>query len=180
MTDNTIANIESVKVQDIELEVERRGSGAPLVLIDDEEGLTRESSLVDELAKSYEVIIPEAPGFGKSSRPNWIETMDDISYIMLDYLDQSGIEDATVLGFSLGGWIAAEMATKNLKRIGRLALVNSYGIKIGGPWDRDIQDIWFLTKEEVQELKYADPANGEIDYTQMPDEKLEEVAAEDT
>jgi pimeloyl-ACP methyl ester carboxylesterase len=176
MTDTNTANIESVKVQDIELEVERRGSGAPLVLIDDEEGLTRESSLVDELAKSFEVIIPEAPGFGKSSRPNWIETMDDISYVMLDYLDQAGIEDATVLGFSLGGWIAAEMATKNLTRVGRLALIDPYGIKIGGPWDRDIQDIWFLTKEEVQDLKYADPAIGEIDYTQMPDEKLEVVA----
>ncbi|MDH3239214.1 MAG: alpha/beta hydrolase [Alphaproteobacteria bacterium] len=176
MTDTKSANIETVKIQDIELEVERRGSGAPLVLLDDEESLTRESGVVDELAKSFEVIIPEAPGFGKSSRPDWIESMDDISYIMLDYLDQAGIEKATLLGFSLGGWIAAEMATKNLARIGRLALVDPYGIKVGGPWDRDIQDIWFLTKEEVQALKYADPANGEIDYTEMPDEKLEVVA----
>jgi len=176
MTDTNTANIETVKIQDIELEVERRGSGAPLVLLDDEEGLTRESGVIDDLAKSFEVIIPEAPGFGKSGRPDWIDTMDDISYVMLDYLDKAGIKDATLVGFSLGGWIAAEMATKNLSRIGRLALIDPYGIKIGGPWDRDIQDIWFLTKEEVQALKYADPANGEIDYTVMPDDKLEVVA----
>lgn len=176
MTDTKSKNIEMVKIQDVELEVERRGSGAPLVLLNDEEGLTRDSALIDELAKSCEVIIPEAPGFGASSRPDWIETMDDIAYVMHDFLDRAGIEDATLLGFSLGGWIAAEMATKSTARIGRLVLVDPYGIKVGGPWDRDIQDIWFLTKEEVQALKYADPANGEIDYTVMPDEKLEVVA----
>ncbi|MDX1483655.1 MAG: alpha/beta hydrolase [Alphaproteobacteria bacterium] len=176
MAKATTGNFEFLKVQDVDLEVERRGAGAPLVLLDDEEGLTREAAFVDDLAKSHEVIIPSAPGFGHSSRPDWIETMDDIAYIMLDFLDQAGIEDATVLGFSLGGWIAAEMAVKNVARIGRLALVDPYGIKVGGPWDRDIQDIWFLPKDEVQALKYADASNGDIDYTEMPDEKLEVVA----
>ncbi len=176
MTDAISDSIEILKIQDIDLEVERRGTGAPLVLLDDEEGLTRASPLVDELAKSFEVIIPSAPGFGHSSRPNWIETMDDISYILLDFLDAEGLEDVTLIGFSLGGWIAAEMATKNCARIGRMALVDPYGIKVGGPWDRDIQDIWFLDKETVQDLKYADPQNGDIDYTEMPDDELEVIA----
>ena len=176
MADKNSGNVEFLKIQDVDLEVERRGAGPPLVLLDDEEGLTRESPLVDRLAKSFEVIIPSTPGFGRSSRPDWIETMDDIAYLMLDFLDATGIEDATLLGFSLGGWIAAEMATKNVTRIGRLALIDPYGIKVGGPWDRDTQDIWFLTKEEVQVLKYADPKNGDIDYTEMPDEKLEVIA----
>ncbi len=169
-------SVEILKIQDIELEVERRGSGAPLVLLDDEEGLTRASPLVDELAKSFEVIIPSAPGFGHSSRPDWIETMDDISYVLLDFLDTQGLEDVALVGFSLGGWIAAEIATKNCNRIGRLALVDPYGIKVGGRWDRDIQDIWFLDKETVQDLKYADSKNGDIDYTEMADETLEVIA----
>ena len=176
MTEAISGSVEIQKILDIDLEVERRGSGAPLVLLDDEEGLTRESPLVDELAKSFEVIIPSAPGFGHSSRPDWIETMDDISYILLDFLDAEGFEDTALVGFSLGGWIAAEMTTKNCGRIGRLALIDPYGIKVGGPWDRDTQDIWFLDKEMVQELKYADPKNGDIDYTVMPDEKLEVIA----
>ena len=170
MTDTISDSIEILKIQDIELEVERRGSGAPLVLLDDEEGLTRGSALIDELAQSFEVIIPSAPGFGHSNRPDWIETMDDISYILLDCLDDQGWEDVALVGFSLGGWIAAEMATKNCARIGRLALVDPYGIKVGGRWDRDIQDIWFLDKETVQDLKYADTKNGDIDYTEKPDE----------
>lgn len=169
-------NVVFQKIQDIDLEVVRYGSGAPLVLFDDEEGLTRQSPIIETLAKSFEVIIPSAPGFGQSSRPDWIENMDDISYVMLDFLDETGIEDATVIGFSLGGWLAAEIATKNDARIGRLALVDPYGIKVGGPWDRDIQDIWFLPADDVRSLKYADPKNGEFDYTQMPDEQLEIIA----
>lgn len=176
MTEPASDSVEILNIQDIELEVERLGSGAPLVLLNDEEGLTRDSPLIGELAESFEVIIPSAPGFGHSSRPDWIETIDDISYILLDFLDSQGLEDVALVGFSLGGWIAAEMATKNVTRMGRLALVDPYGIKVGGPWDRDTQDIWFLTKEEVQVLKYADPKNGDIDYTEMPDEKLEVIA----
>ena len=176
MTDVKSDPREIVKIQDIDLEVERHGSGAPLILLDDEEGLTRESPVVDQLAQSYEVIIPSAPGFGRSSRPNWIENMDDISYVLLDFIEGEGLDDATLLGFSLGGWIAAEIATKTCSRIGRLVLVDPYGIKVGGPWDRDIQDIWFLDAGAVQGLKYADPKNGDIDYTQMSDDKLEVVA----
>jgi pimeloyl-ACP methyl ester carboxylesterase len=176
MADNTNESVEILKIQDVDLEVKRRGSGAPLVLLDDEEGLTSSSPVVDELAKTFEVIIPSAPGFGKSNRPDWIENMDDISYILLDFLDAAGLEDVNLAGFSLGGWIATEIATKNCSRVGRLALVDPYGIKIGGRLDRDIQDIWFLDKETVQDLKYADSKNGDIDYTEMPDEKLEIVA----
>jgi pimeloyl-ACP methyl ester carboxylesterase len=176
MTEPASDSVEILNIQDIELEVERLGSGAPLVLLNDEEGLTRDSPLIGELAESFEVIIPSAPGFGHSSRPDWIETIDDISYILLDFLDSQGLEDVALVGFSLGGWIAAEMATKNCNRIGRLALVDPYGIKVGGRWDRDIQDIWFLDKETVQDLKYADSNNGDIDYTEMPDDKLEVVA----
>jgi len=176
MADSNSGTSEFHKIQDVDLEVVRRGAGAPLVLFEDEENLTRESPIVDELAKSFEVIIPSPPGFGQSSRPNWIDNIDDIAYIMLDFLDESGIEDATVVGFSLGGWLAAEIATKNIARFGRLALVDPFGIKVGGPWDRDIQDIWFLPVDEVRALKYADPKNGDFDYTQMPDEKLEVVA----
>lgn len=168
--------IETHRVFDIDIEVERRGKGAPLVLLYDEEALTREAPLVDALARSHEVILPSPPGFGRSGRPGWIETVDDVSYVLLDLFDELGIADATVMGFSLGGWIAAEMGTKTCAHMARLVLVDPYGIKVGGPFDRDIQDIWYLPADKVLALKYADPENGRIDYTQMPDDRLEIVA----
>ncbi len=175
MTDAS-GRVETVTAFDMGIEVERRGKGAPLVLFYDEEALTLESPILDALARSNELVIVSPPGFGKSERPSWIDTIDDVSYIMLDALDALGIERAPMAGFGLGGWIAAEIAVKTTRHISRLVLVDPFGIKVGGPFDRDIQDIWALHPDKVLELKYADPEKGRIDYTQMAESKLEIVA----
>lgn len=167
---------EFLKIQDAEIEVLRMGSGPPLVLLESEEQLEREMPFVAELAKSHEVIIPSPPGFGRSNRPGWIATMDDISYLTLDVLRLLGIRNATMIGFSLGGWIAAELATKNDSRLARLILVDPYGVKHGGPTDRDIADIWVLSAAEVASRKWRNPAKGKRDFPSMPEEKLHIVA----
>jgi pimeloyl-ACP methyl ester carboxylesterase len=169
-------SVEILKIQDFEIEVERRGSGAPLVLLYGEEALELEAPFLDELATTNEIIILSPPGFGKSNRPDSVGNPDDISYVMLDALDALGLEDVTLMGCSFGGWIAAEIATKNSARIKQLILVDPYGIKVSDRWTRDIQDIWFLTAEDVQDRKYSDTKNGDIDYTVMADEKLEIIA----
>lgn len=165
-----------VTLFDMKIEVERRGKGRPLVLIPGEEALEAEMPFIDELARSFEVIIPWMPGFGRSERPDWVENMDDVAYIFLDLLDKLKLKDVTLVGFSLGGWIAAEMAIKNTSRIKKLVLVDAYGIKVGGKLDRDIADVWFLPAEKVLELKYVDTNHGKFDYPSMPDEKLAIVA----
>lgn len=168
--------VETVKAFDMNIEVERRGKGAPLVLFYDEEALTLDSPALEKLAESNEVIIVSPPGFGKSDRPSWLDNIDDVSYVLLDILDVLKIENAPAIGFGLGGWIAAEIAVKTTRHFSRLVLVDPFGIKVGGPFDRDIQDIWATDPEKVLKLKYADPEKGRIDYTVMPDEKLEIVA----
>lgn len=165
-----------VTLFDMKIEVERRGKGRPLVLIPGEEALEAEMPFVDELARSFEVIIPWMPGFGRSERPDWVENMDDVAYIFLDLLDKLKLKDVILVGFSLGGWIAAEMAIKNTSRIKKLVLVDAYGIKVGGKLDRDIADVWFLPAEKVLELKYVDTNHGKFDYPSMPDEKLAIIA----
>ena len=166
----------SVKLGGITLEVERRGSGKPLLLLTGEEQFELEAPFVDELAKSYEVIIPSPPGFGNSERPDWITSPDDISYMYLDLIDELSLKDVIVVGFSLGGWIAAEMATKDDSAIAKLVLADAYGVKIGGPSDRDILDIWTSHPAKVAAAKWADPAKGERDYSKMSDEQLTIVA----
>ena len=165
-----------VTLFDMKIEVERRGKGRPLVLIPGEEALEAEMPFIDELARSFEVIIPWMPGFGRSERPDWVENMDDVAYIFLDLLDKLKLKDVTLVGFSLGGWIAAEMAIKNTSRIKKLVLVDAYGIKVGGKLDRDIADVWFLPAEKVLELKYVDTNHGKFDYPSMPDDKLAIIA----
>ncbi len=152
----TTRSRETVKLQDARIEVERRGKGAPLLLLQSEEAYESDLALVDELAKRHEVIIPWAPGYGKSTLPDSVTGIDDISYLYLDLLDRFDLTGVTVMGFSMGGWIAAEIATKNCGRLDRLVLVDTVGAKFGGPFDRDIADIYYLPADEVRRLKFHD------------------------
>ena len=170
------ANVRTMKVGGVELEVDIRGSGSPLLFLYSEEQIEAGSTLIDDLAKKYQVIIPSAPGFGRSPRPDWITNPDDIAYIYLDLLTALGLKNVIVVGFSLGGWIAAEMATKDTRLISKLVLVDAYGVKIGGPFDVDIEDMWVLHPQKVAALKWHDVEKGKRDFAAMSDAQLTIVA----
>lgn len=165
-----------ITIGDVQIELERRGKGKPILLLPSEESLEPEAAFVDELARKFEVIIPQAPGYGRSNRPDWITNMDDIAYIYLDLIEKLGLKKITLMGFSLGGWIAAEMATKDDSSLAKLVLVDAYGIKVGGPYDRDIFDIWLEHPRKVMEKKWADVEKGKRDFPSMPEEKLAIIA----
>ena len=69
----------------LKLEIERRGDGPPLLLLPGEEFLEHEAPFLNELAKTHEVIIPSPPGFGLSTRPDWITHPDDIAYMQVEF-----------------------------------------------------------------------------------------------
>jgi pimeloyl-ACP methyl ester carboxylesterase len=165
-----------ITIGDAKIELERRGKGKPLLLLPGEEALEPDAPFVEELARKFEVIIPHAPGYGRSNRPDWITNMDDISYIYLDLIEKLGLTKLTVMGFSLGGWIAAEMATKDDSRFAKLVLVDAYGVKVGGPFDRDIQDIWLQHPKKVMEQKWHNVEKGKRDFPSMPEDKLAIIA----
>ena len=73
-----------------------------------------------DLAARHDVIVPEHPGFGASDTPDWLDTIPDLANFYLDFLDQLDLNDVDLVGFSLGGWIAAELAARNT-RASRLA-----------------------------------------------------------
>ncbi len=168
---------EFVTVQGMQIEVERRGAGSPLlVLLSEEAAYEGSSPFLAELAKAHELIIPQAPGFGRSQRPDWVSNPDDIAYIYLDLLDKLGLKNIPVLGMSLGGWIAVEMAVKDPSVFSKMALVSPFGVKIGGPFDRDIQDIWTLHPNKVAELKWYDTDFNKRDYSSTPEDEVAIVA----
>jgi pimeloyl-ACP methyl ester carboxylesterase len=165
-----------VDVSGIRLELNRCGQGKPLLMLCSEEMLELDAPIVEELAAKHELIIPSPPGFGRSERPDWVSSPDDIAYVYLDLIETLGLKDAVVLGFSLGGWIAAEMASKDDSFISKLILVSPYGVKFGGPTDRDIADIWMLPPDDVLRRKWFDPAKGTCDFKSMPEDALAIVA----
>jgi pimeloyl-ACP methyl ester carboxylesterase len=160
----------------VAIDIERRGRGPALVMLPGEEDLESGAEFLGELAQRFEVIILRPPGFGASERPDWVTCMDDVAYLYLDILDQLDLHDVTLLGCSLGGWIAAELATKDDARLARLILVDPYGIKVGGPTDRDIADLFLLDPDEVERLRWYDLQRGKRDYLAMPEDELTIIA----
>ena len=78
-----------------------------------------------------------------------MRTVDDLSYFYLDLLDQLDLRDLTVVGVSLGAWIAAAIAVKSTARMARLVMANAVGIKVGDRETRDIADIFAITDKGV-------------------------------
>jgi pimeloyl-ACP methyl ester carboxylesterase len=161
--------LSSIKINNIRIEAVERGTGAPLLFLHPGIGLDPASPVLDRLASHARLIAPSHPGFGASEQPRSFDTVDDLAYFYLDLLDELDLKDVTLVGVSLGGWIAVEIAVKSTARIARLVLANPVGIKVGDRETREVADIFAMPDKEFNERAYADPALGARDYKAMPD-----------
>jgi pimeloyl-ACP methyl ester carboxylesterase len=159
-------------VNGTQIDLIERGSGHPLLFLHAENGIEPALAAIGELAKGARVIAPTHPGYGRSELPKGMRTIDDLSYFYLDLLDQLDLRDLTVVGVSLGAWIAAEIAVKSSARFGRLVMANAVGVKIGDRETRDIADVFALTEKEFIDIAYCDPAAGTRDYKGLPDAEV--------
>jgi pimeloyl-ACP methyl ester carboxylesterase len=148
----------SMRTGPFELETLRIGNGPPALLIHGINPVHSESPFLAKLATHVEVIAPSHPGFGGSPLPADFDTMYDLVNLYLAVLDSMPSEDVTVIGFSFGGWIAAELAVVNPKHLGRLILVDPVGVKLGGREDRDIVHFFNTDPGELDKRSWHDPA----------------------
>jgi pimeloyl-ACP methyl ester carboxylesterase len=145
------------KTDGVELTGVRAGSGAPLLMLHGAGGPRSILAACDRLSKSFSVMAPTHPGFADCPQVDRFDTVDDLAYLYLDLLDDLKLNDVTVVGFSLGGWIAAEMAVKSTARIGRIILVDAVGVKFGGPDSTELADLFSIPPSETPKLTYFDP-----------------------
>lgn len=160
----------------VQLDISEHEQGRPILVLHGEDGPCPQAPFFSLLANQGRVILPTHPGFGQAPDMADIDTVDDLAYLYLDLLDEYDLQDAAVIGCSLGGWIAAEMAVKSTARLSRLILVTPLGIKVGDRETRDIPDIFALPPEEVVRLQYHDPTRGVADYTSLSDDELLVIA----
>ena len=165
-----------VAIGGAEIEVVRRGGGKPLLLFPSEEMLETESAFVAGLAKRFEVIIPAPPGFGRSSRPDWLSKPADLAYLLLSLQKRLGLAAVPAIGCSFGAWIAAEMAVMDDDCFSRLVLIDPYGVKLGGPTARDFVDLWQLAPGKREALKWREPEKAKRDLGGLSDEELGRIA----
>jgi pimeloyl-ACP methyl ester carboxylesterase len=174
----TSGAVDRIVVQGIELEVLRRGNGAgsqgrrPILLLHGFDTVDPAAPFLERLARHGEIIAPSAPGFGNSPRPKDFDTVYDLVHLYLAMLGMLPGEDITVLGFSFGGWLAAEVAGYCTHRIARLILVDPVGIKVSDRETPDILDIFNKSPEEVRRRSWHDPERAAPDFDAMSDEAL--------
>lgn len=161
------------EIAGVRIELIRRGRGRPLLFLHPAIGLKPTDPVLDELAKTFAVLAPSHPGFGKSELPPHITTVDDLAYFYLDLMEALDLRDVTLAGVSFGGWIAADIAIKSTARVSRLVLADAVGIKVSDREQRDIVDIFTTRQSEIDRLAYHDPKLGAVDHAAISDEDAE-------
>src|SRR4051812_48988208 len=142
-------------VRGTRIRVLRGGNGPALLFLHGASGHTGWLPFLERLSQTFDVIVPEHPGFGMSDDPPWLDRPADLAYFYLDFLAALKLERVHLMGTSLGGWIAAELAVRNTSRLASLTLICAVGIAAeGGP----IGDMFRMSAEENARRFYFDPA----------------------
>lgn len=161
-----------ISIVNTNLEVFEAGSGKPLMFLHGGQGLVSSDPFLKLLSEKHKVVAPSHPGFGKSDLPEWLDAVDDIAHIYLEFMDRKSFGQVDLVGCSIGGWIAAEMATKAPERFRRVVLAAPIGVKVGPSNKLDIPDIFAMPESSVQQLLYHSPEKAHVDVDAMSDDEL--------
>ena len=148
----------------------RKGQGEPTLFFHGA-GFTRMwLPFHERLAEAVDVIAPEHPGYGETEMPEWLDGFDDLVIHYDEFLDTLELDTVHLIGYSLGGWIAAEFAVFYPKRLRSLTLITPAGLRILG---KPIPNPYGMPPEQFFDLIFNDKTNM-LDY--LPDvESLDEI-----
>jgi pimeloyl-ACP methyl ester carboxylesterase len=130
----------------------RGGSGPPLVYLHSAGGENTHPAL-EQLAESYEVLVPIFPGFAESEGLESIDGMEDAVFHLLDLWEILGLDAPPVMGMSLGGWMALELATRYPERVSKLVLINAVGLHLD---EAPVNELFGRTPGELADMLFAD------------------------
>lgn len=166
------------------VQLRRGGAGDPLVYLHSAAGEGEGLQLLNKLADAYSLYAPMFPGFAESEGIERIDSIEDAVFHLLDLFDRLDLQSPAVMGLSLGGWMAAELATRYPDRVSRLVLMNPAGLYIQGAEIKDIfsrspadmaQDLFYDKSTPMAQVMLqldrtmSDPAN----LSNLPFEMLE-------
>lgn len=143
---------ETVEVAGCRVSVTRGGKGPTLLYLHGAGGAGPVLPFMQELAADYTIVAPEHPGFGASDEPAWLDNIHDLAYFYLDFLEQLDLSEVHLVGSSLGGWLALEMAVRDRTRLSKLTVVGPLGIYVPG-LKRGDMFLW-SPEEKVRNLFY--------------------------
>lgn len=153
------------------------GTGAPIVALHGFDGNHGWLPIYDELARRFTVYAPTHPGFAGSDRPPWLESFTDLARFYLWILQELKLAKPALMGFSIGAWLAAEIAVMSPQTVECLILADAMGIK---PREGEIADIFLHGSEGTRRLAIFDSAqmpNYELLFGRKPSPEDREASA---
>ena len=173
MTMTTGGALSQVSVGDAQVEMFSGGSGPPLLFLHGAGGNSGWQGYHEELSKSYTVYVPSQAGFNGTERPDWLYTINDLAHFNLELVQALGLDQYILMGASMGGWVAAEMAAMGALGLMSLVLVDAAGIK---PEQGEIAEIFMVSSDTRLKQRFYDPTQvpnyDQLTKDMTPDEQV--------
>ena len=158
-------------LSEAKIHISRCGKGDALLLLHGAGGSANMIDMWEKLATNYDVILPDHPGFGRSEQSNMLNSVADLAFHYLDLIEELDLNDIHLVGHSMGGWIAAEIAIRSTTKAKSLTLISSAGIHVKGVpkgdlflWSPEelIQNL-YVNKKIVNEMLSYEPTGDELE-----------------
>jgi pimeloyl-ACP methyl ester carboxylesterase len=172
-TTHTIAMAEHGPVA---ITVSESGAGRPFLLLHGGAGPLSVEAFGGRFANEHpaRVLIPTHPGFQATPRPESLTEPRQLAQLYLALLDELELTDVTVVGNSIGGWIAAEMAAlASPTRISSVVIVDAVGLDLP---ENPVVDFFSLSFAEIAQRSYHAPERFAIDPASLPPEAQQAMA----
>lgn len=165
----------SVRNGMFEIKLRTDGHGAPLLFLHGAGGLRGGEAFLADLATAFTVYAPAHPGFETSTGIEHVDDMLDMVVYYNDLLDALHLDAVHVVGHSLGGMIAAELAALSPQRVHKLVLVNAVGLWLD---TQPVADFFAMTPSQLGAALWHDP-NSDVAQALMavPQDEQEQLAS---
>jgi pimeloyl-ACP methyl ester carboxylesterase len=155
---------ETIDVRGLPVAYRRKGSGPPTLFLHGAGSTRMWLPFYERMSESVDLIAPEHPGFGDTPMPEWLDGFDDLVLFYRDFLDAMQLDRVHLIGFSLGGWIASQIAIFYPDRLKSLTLITPAGLRVP---EAPMTDFLRMPPENIPSLLFGD---NWMDYVEfMPD-----------
>jgi pimeloyl-ACP methyl ester carboxylesterase len=172
----TTVSTKEIKLLDTTVEYYVGGTGpTSLVFLHGAGGNSGWQSYHDQLAQLYTVYVPSQAGFNGTERPDWVYTITDMAHFNLQLISALNLQDYILMGSSMGGWIASEMASMDDSKLKSLILIDAAGIR---PETGEIAEIFMCSAQTRLKQRFYDPKQVENYENYTRDLTPEEIFTE--
>lgn len=123
---------EFLTVHGCRVAIRRQGLGPPLLALHGMDGASSFGPLTQRLAARFSIAVPSHPGFDDSDTPEWLDGISDLANFYLEAIYRLDLRNFHLVGTSIGGWIAAEIAVRDSTRLASLTLIAAAGVRASG------------------------------------------------